>query len=263
MGLIFFYQKTEHIFYSGWEKTHMNNTRYTTQNEWIQLFHMDCIEGAKIYLPDNSADLVIADPPYNLGFGGTTQTRTKRPRFSIIANDQLKDEAYSAFMNKWLRQAYRVLKPGRHLYVFIDWRMYPHVALWTRSAGFVIKNCIVWDKVNMGLGWQYRFQHEFLLFAVKPAERVRRIGTRRAADIWKIPRISGNKTIHPTEKPVELLRQIILNSSTEGELVADFFCGSGPSVEAAWQTGRKLVAFEIDSHWFEVSKERILRLHKS
>lgn len=62
--------------------------RFTTENENIQLVYMDCIEGAKEQLSANSVDLIVADPPYNLGFGGTTQTRTKQPRFSIIANDQ-------------------------------------------------------------------------------------------------------------------------------------------------------------------------------
>lgn len=103
----------------------------------------------------------------------------------------------------------------------------------------------------MGLGWQYRFQHEFLIFAVKPAERIRRIGTRSAADIWKIPRIAGNKTIHPTEKSVELLRQIILNSSSEGELVADFFCGSGPSVDLLGKPEESSSLLKYWSHNFQ------------
>lgn len=225
------------------------------------IYNMDCIEGSKQLIEDESIDLIITDPPYNLGFGGTNQTRTKKPRFRIIANDRLPHSKYEQFTFQWLHQAYRVLKPGRHIYVCIDWRMYPHLVLWMRRTGFVIKNCIVWNKMRMGMGWQYRYQHEFIIFAVK-GEKARRIRTRSATDIWNIPRIPGNRMIHPTEKPGELMERIIKNSSEEGELVADFFSGSGPVAEMVIKNKRKLIAFEIDPMWYEVSKERLERAKK-
>ncbi|MBJ6362109.1 site-specific DNA-methyltransferase [Paenibacillus sp. MAHUQ-46] len=220
------------------------------------LYNLDCVDGSEKIIDDESVDLLIADPPYNLGFGGTKHTKTKKPRFNIIANDQLSHRNYQRFTFQWLRQAYRILKPGRHIYVCIDWRMYPYMALWMRRVGFVIKNCITWNKVHMGMGHQYRFQHEFIIFAVK-GEKARRIRSRSATDIWSIPRISGNKTIHPTEKPVEVMQKMILNSSEPGEMVVDFFSGSGPVAEAVIRSGRELTAFEIDPHWYEVSKQRI------
>lgn len=226
------------------------------------IYNIDCIQGSKEYLEDDSVDLIISDPPYNLGFGGTTQTKTKKPRFEVIANDALSQRGYQRFTFQWLHQAYRVLKPGKHIYVCIDWRMYPHLVMWMRRVGFIIKNCIVWNKINMGLGWQYRFQHEFIIFAIKPSKKVRRISTRSSSDIWNIARISGNKTIHPTEKPVEIMTRIINNSSEEGECVVDFFSGSGPVTEAAILTGRNITAFEIDELWYEVTLERIDRISR-
>ncbi|WP_127488491.1 DNA-methyltransferase [Paenibacillus ehimensis] len=223
------------------------------------IYNMDCIEGAKQFIADASVDLIITDPPYNLGFAGTTQTRNKKPRFNIIANDRLSPREYQRFTFQWLYQAYRVLKPGRHIYVCIDWRMYPFMALWMRRVGFVIKNVIVWDKVQMGLGYQYRFQHEFIIFAVKGEKKARQIRTRSATDVWRVPKIPGNKTIHPTEKPSELMDRMILNSSEDRELVADFFSGSGPVAEAVIKQGRRLIAFEVDPMWYEVSRERIER----
>ncbi len=224
------------------------------------IFNMDCIEGAKQHIADESVDLIVTDPPYNLAFGGTTQTKTKKPRFNIIANDQLSHRDYQRFTFQWLYQAYRILKPRRHIYVCIDWRMYPFMVLWMRRVGFIVKNCIVWDKVNMGLGWQYRFQHEFIIFAVKGKEKVRRISTRSSSDVWRLPRISGNKTIHPTEKPADLMHKIVLNSSEPGELVADFFLGVGPVAEAAIANGRRLIGFEIDPNYFNLTQQRIARL---
>lgn len=225
------------------------------------LYNVDCIEGSKQLINDEMVDLVIADPPYNLGFGGTSQTKDGKPRFKVIANDRLSQNEYRRFTFKWLYQAYRILKPGRHIYVCIDWRMYPDVVLWMRRVGFTVKNCIVWNKVHMGMGWQYRFQHEFIIFAVK-GEKARQIRTRSATDVWNIPRIPGKRTIHPTEKPSELMENIIQYSSQEGELVVDFFSGSAPAGEAAIKCKRKLIAFEIDPVWYEVSMERLERAIK-
>ncbi|MED4353559.1 site-specific DNA-methyltransferase [Schinkia azotoformans] len=221
------------------------------------IYNIDCIRGAKQYLDDESVDLIVTDPPYNLGFGGTTQTKTKRPRFEIIANDKLSHAEYQSFTYKWLSEAYRVLKIQCHIYVCIDWRMYPYMVLWMKKVGFIIKNCIVWDKQQMGMGWQYRFQHEFIIFAVKGSSNVRRIKSRKKIDIWRIPRISGNKMIHPTEKPESLMKEIIINSSEEGELVVDFFMGSGPVAISAAQTNRRFIGFEIDEKYFKIVEEKL------
>lgn len=219
------------------------------------LHNEDCITGS-MKLRDESIDLIIADPPYNLKFGGTTQTKSKKPRFKVIANDDLSAEEYQRFSLSWLKQAYRILKSGRHIYVCIDWRMYPQMAIWMQHVGFEIKNCIVWDKAHMGMGWQYRFSHELIIFASK-GKKVRQISTRSAKDIWSISRIAGNKTIHPTEKPIELLERMVLNSTIEGELIVDLFSGSGPAGEAVLSNNRRLIAYEIDPHWYEVTKNRI------
>ncbi|PWW01196.1 site-specific DNA-methyltransferase (adenine-specific)/modification methylase [Paenibacillus cellulosilyticus] len=221
------------------------------------LYHASCIEGAKQYLENDSVDLLIADPPYNLQFGGTTQTKDKKPRFDVFPNDRLSPQAYQRFCMQWIYQAYRILKPGRHAYVFIDWRTYPDMVRWLRLAGFIIKNCIVWDKAVMGMGWQYRYQHELIIFAVKGEKRVRKVSSRRHSDVWRIPRIPGNRTAHPTEKPIELLKQIIELSSEAGEYVVDFFSGSGVAPVAAIELNRNWTAFELDEKWFEFSSNRI------
>jgi site-specific DNA-methyltransferase (adenine-specific) len=63
--------------------------------------------------------------------------------------------------------------------------------------------------------------------------------------------------MHPTEKPVELLREVIVNSSEPGELMVDYFAGSGVAEEAAIMTGRPWTAFEIDKHWYDFVSQRI------
>ncbi|MEQ4486387.1 site-specific DNA-methyltransferase [Cohnella silvisoli] len=173
-----------------------------------------------------------------------------------MANDQLSQRDYQRFTFQWLYQAYRILKPGRHIYVFIDWRMYPFMVLWMRRVGFIVKNCVVWDKVRMGMGWQYRYQHEFIIFAVKGDRKVRKVRSRSTPDIIRYPRIPGNKTVHPTEKPVIMMEDIIRNSSLLGEHVVDFFVGSGPVAEAAKVHGREFTGFEVDPIYFEQANRR-------
>lgn len=111
----------------------------------------------------------------------------------------------------------------------------------------------------MGMGWQYRYQHEFLIMAVKGKKNVRRIRSRNQTDEWQIPRIPGNQTIHPTEKPIDLMKRIIENSTEENEYVVDLFAGSGVVPEAAENLNRKWDAFEIDSGWVQVSYKRLNR----
>ncbi|MBB6673035.1 DNA-methyltransferase [Cohnella nanjingensis] len=224
------------------------------------LYNEDCVEGCKKYIANDSVDLIVTDPPYNLGFGGTKQTKSKQPRFSIIANDQLSHRDYQRFTFQWLHQAYRVLKPGRHIYVCIDWRMYPHMVLWMRRVGFIVKNCIVWDKERMGMGWQYRYRHEFIIFAVKDATRNRRVKTRTSTDVWRYPRIPGNKTVHPTEKPLDLMSKAIQESSEEGERVLDLFMGSGPAAVAALTLNREFTGFEVDLSHFDTASKRVSEL---
>ncbi|MNC57981.1 Modification methylase DpnIIB [compost metagenome] len=135
------------------------------------------------------------------------------------------------------------------------------MARWLKITGFTIKNCIVWDKKNMGMGWQYRYQHEFIIMAVKGTKNVRRIRTRNQTDVWQIPRIPGIKTIHPTEKPIEIMKRLIENSSKEEEYVVDLFAGSGVVPEAAETLNRRWDAFEVDPGWYEISKERLQSKH--
>lgn len=241
------------------------------------IYNMSCITGAQQHLEDESVDLIVTDPPYNLGYGGTGHRKVKKEGFGIFANDKLSDRDYRRFSVEWLREAYRVLKPGRHIYVFIDWRQYPLMFWLMQHIGFTIKNCIVWDKIHMGMGYQYRFQHEFVIFAVKdvlkrrraprqvispvaagsPAAKNRRVSSRSITDIWKVPKLPGNKMIHPTEKPIDLITPMILQSSREGELVVDFFTGSGPVYEASVRNNRLFKGFEVSPHHTQNAMNRI------
>lgn len=76
------------------------------------IFQEDCVKGASAYIRSDSCSLVIADPPYNLGFAGTKHTKTKKTRFETLCNDRLSDQEYRHFSFAWLKEAFRILKPG-------------------------------------------------------------------------------------------------------------------------------------------------------
>lgn len=214
------------------------------------IYNMDCIEGAKKYINDNSVNLMICDPPYNLGYGGTTSKVTKKARFGLIANDKLSDREYMRFSLKWIEEAYRILKPGSHIYVFIDWRMYPLLIIWMKRVGFQIKNVIVWDKTYFSMGNYYRYQYELIIFAWKGKQANRLIMKKRnVSDVWPIKKVPAHKMVHPTQKPEEIMEKIISYSSNEGDLIVDFFSGSGVAGKAANQMNRNYIGFEIDSKY--------------
>lgn len=211
---------------------------------------MDCVQGAKEFINDNSVDLMICDPPYNLGYGGTTSKITKKARFGLIANDKLSDREYMNFSRKWLQEAFRILKPGSHIYVFIDWRMYPLLNIWMKRVGFQIKNVIVWDKTYFSMGNYYRYQHELIIFAWKGKQANRlRMKKRNVSDVWPIKKVPAHKMIHPTQKPEEIMEKIISYSSNEGDLIADFFAGSGVVGKVTEKMNRNYIGFEIDSKY--------------
>ncbi len=223
-----------------------------------KIYQIDCVDGAKKYLDDNSVDLIIADPPYNLNYGGTNSKRTKKPRFGQFANDHLSIRDYYRFTRSWLQEAHRVLKPERHIYVFIDWRMYSYLFIWLQRVGFKIKNLIVWDKKHFGMGNYYRYQHELIIFAWKGKRAVPlRLKNRNVPDVWQVPKLAASRMIHPTEKPVDLMKRIIEYSSAPDELVVDFFAGSGVSGEAAVNLNRKYIGFELDEDYTFKGNERI------
>ncbi|WP_339063540.1 site-specific DNA-methyltransferase [Tepidibacillus marianensis] len=217
----------------------------------ISVYNMSCIQGAKEKISDDSVDLMICDPPYNLGYGGTTSKITKKARFGLFANDKLDDRDYRRFSFEWLHEAYRILKPGSHIYVFIDWRMYPLLNIWMKQVGFQIKNVIVWDKTYCSMGNFYRYQYELIIFAWKGKKAKRLVMKKRnVSDVWPIKKVPPQRMKHPTQKPEELMEKIIYHSSQEGDLLVDFFAGSGVVGRVAKKMERNYIGFEIDMKYF-------------
>jgi DNA modification methylase len=210
----------------------------------------DCFELFK-KLPDNSIDLVVTDPPYNLAYNG----RGKINSFEVFAGDKMLEGDYAKFMSDVFAECFRVLKDDTAIYCFIDYRKYP-LFYSLLSKDFDIKNCLVMDKGSIGMGQHYRFQHEFCIYAIKGKHKLR-LEKKNVSDVWKFKRQCGSTSIHPTQKDVEVLKKMIQYSSDERNIVLDPFCGSCSTLVAAKEMNRHFIGSEIDADYVSKGQARL------
>ena len=118
---------------------------------------------------------------------------------------------------------------------------------------FSVKNLLVWDKVNMGMGHYFRRRHEFILFATNGNNR--KINSRSIPDILQVKRIHNAE--YPTQKPVEVFDIMLKASGKQGYTVCDPFLGSGSSAIAAIQNNCNFLGCDVSGKAFEISKKRI------
>ncbi|UNO50910.1 DNA-methyltransferase [Alicyclobacillus acidoterrestris] len=209
-----------------------------------RIYQIPCEDGLKL-LPDESVDLVIADPPYGIKF----RSNIRKVRFDAIDNDD-------TFNFDWIDEAYRVLKVGGAIYCYTRWDVYPQ---WFDKITdkFKVKNTIVWYKKGGGLGdlrGAYMFNHEFIIYGVKGRHV---LNGKRTNDVWEIQKDSVNSYEHPTQKPLALSQRIIEKSSNEGDIVLIPFCGSGSECVSATTLKRNFVSFETNPQYIEIANKRL------
>jgi len=219
------------------------------------LYKIDCIDAFKWLdsLEDKSIDLIITDPPYeslNKHRGKGTTTRLKNNKitsdgwFKTISNDMF----HLLFI-----EMYRVLKKNTHCYVFCDQETMFYIKRIGEKVGFKFWKPIVWDKVKIGMGYHYRSRYEFVLFFEKGKRRLKDLGI---PDIIEIPKIHDG---YPTEKPVELAKVFIKQSTEHGDLVIDPFIGSGAFGVAAIESGCNFAGVDICKEAVDISNKRLTK----
>jgi site-specific DNA-methyltransferase (adenine-specific) len=205
----------------------------------VTLYHGDCRE----ILPHVQADVLVTDPPYGIGY--QSAWRTERERFDIIAGDDAPSMG-------WVNEARRCVADGGALYVFTRWDVLPQLL----GAMPMSRSCVVWDRVVHGLAdvsTCYAPSHDLIL--MEPVGRhVLRGG--RPRDLIRCQRPDPNKLVHPCEKPVGLLAQLIANSTDTGQTVLDPFAGSGTTLRAAKDLGRRAIGIEIEERYCEIAARR-------
>ena len=220
----------------------------STLNVWLA--HSDAVAFLK-QLPDASVDLVITDPPYeslekHRAVGTTTRLKHSKSSsndwFTVFPNARF-DELFA--------EVFRVLKKNAHFYLFCDQETAFIAKPKGEAAGFKFWKPLVWDKVQIGMGYHYRSRYELILFFEKGKRRLSNLGT---ADVFREPRIHRG---YPTEKPIALSKTLITQSSLPGDVVVDPFMGTASTGSAALETGRSFIGSDISEKALAIARERL------
>jgi DNA modification methylase len=213
-------------------------------------------------LAGERADVGLHDAPYNLATRRISKSG-RHPDF-IFCHGELSEEAFTAFLAKFLGLARAHSRPGAVAFSFIDFRHMGEMLKAGRSAGLALNNVCIWDKGSGALGSLYRGQYEMVFVFSDPRAPVLnnvQLGKfgRNRTNVWSWPGASSLRKelkLHPTPKPVGLLAEAIRDVSNRGDIVLDCFSGSGSTIIAAAKTGRRARVIELDPHYVDVGVQR-------
>lgn len=205
------------------------------------------------------ADLVFTDPPYNVAIDGNVcGLGSVKHREFAFASGEMSQTQFTGFLSETLGNIRRVMRDGAIAYVCMDWRHMGEVLAAGEQAFTELKNLVVWNKTNGGMGAFYRSKHELVfVFKQGTAEHTNSFGLgetgRYRTNVWDYAGISSigagrseELAMHPTVKPVALIADAIRDCSRRGEIVLDGFGGSGSTLIAAEKTGRAARLIEYD-----------------
>lgn len=200
-------------------------------------------------------DLILTDPPYGVAYVESKRSLTVSTKeHKAIQNDQYQtDSEYEAFSKAWLTIAKPYLSRRNSFYIFNSDRMLYALQSALKGAGYGFKQLLVWLKTGAVIGrLDYLPQHELILFGWAGVHKFMK-SKDRSVLIHPKPKKNG---LHPTMKPIPLLRRLILNSTKIGETVYDPFGGSGSTLLACEQTKRKCLMVEYEPKYCQVIIDR-------
>jgi site-specific DNA-methyltransferase (adenine-specific) len=240
------------------------------------IFNEDALDGLR-RIPDGTVDLILADPPYNLGKDYGNES------------DQRSVESYLKWTEAWLDEAIPKLKENGSLYIFLTWRFSPEIFVMLKKR-MTMMNEIIWDRRVPSMGGStrsYSSVHDTIGFFVKrkdyyfdldairiPYDAETKKARSRSIfvgakwlelgynpkDLWSVARLHrehSERADHPTQKPLEIIERMIKASCPPGGLVLDPFMGSGTTAVAAKKLGRSYVGFELNPIYCAVIHERL------
>ena len=249
-------------------------------DQWLDtILKGDCVAALE-RLPENSVDVIFADPPYNLQLDGDLH-RPDQSKVNAVddAWDQFESfQAYDAFTRAWMLAARRVLKPTGTIWVIGSYHNIFRVGSVMQDLGFWILNDVVWRKTNPMPNFRgRRFQnaHETMIWATRDqkakgytfnyeAMKAANDDVQMRTD-WLFPICTGAERlkdesgtkIHPTQKPEALLARIMLASTKPGDVVLDPFFGSGTTGAVAKKLRRHYVGLEREQTYIDAAEARI------
>lgn len=210
----------------------------------------NCAEDLNRLMDGTLADLLLTDPPYGVSYVGKTAEAL------TIANDAMKGDEYRRFLTAAFTNGTTHLRPGGSFYIWhADTAGLP--TRWACSdAGLTVRQCLIWIKNTMVLGRQdYQWRHEPCLHGWLDGATHTWLSDRTQTTVLQFDK-PPRSAEHPTMKPVAMFAYLIGNSCRVGKIVLDLFAGSGTTLIAAEQTGRKAYLMELDPLYCDVIVER-------
>ncbi len=255
-----------------------------------KIYNDDCIsilnDSNKIF--PNSIQVVFADPPYNLsGNGLKSKDSTTGGDFTMVNEDwdKMEESEFINFTNEWVKSCKKILKPNGSIFIACSYHNIGESIMSLKANGFEVKNIVTWNKSNAMPNLTRRvLTHttEFIIWAVKGKgwvfnyEKLKELNpdkkkdgaVKQMRDIWTMPLCQGRerlrdedgkKALHPTQKPEELLKRIILGFSNENDVILDPFAGSGTTPYIAKKYNRNFIAIEKEKKYFCAIEERVCK----
>lgn len=236
-------------------------------------------EDLDVLLGGEPIHLVNTDPPYNvkveprsnnaIAAGNSSFKQTRHPEKAKgthaklrakdrpLENDFVTDEEFDRLLRAWFGNIARVLIPGGNFYI---WGGYSNCANYPsalKECELYFSQAIIWVKGHPVMTRKcFLGDHEWCFFGWRSGAAHRWFGPNNARDVWEVKKVTPQKMIHLTEKPVELAARAIQYSSKKGENVLDLFGGSGSTLMGCEQTGRKAFLMEMDPLYCDVIRKR-------
>ena len=245
----------------------MKNNVELPVKDLVTIMNGDCIE-KMTSIPDNSIDLLLTDPPYNLGLfmksRGTNMGKLRENHFAVSCWDQLSTTEWTAKMDVFFEMASRIMKKRGAAIIFMSLIKVQSIIELAVKHGFYYKTTGVWHKTNpipRNMNLQFVNSTEaWVYFTYGAATGVFNNEGRVEHDFFEtsvVPLSEKKCGKHPTQKPIGLMKHFIKLLTNEGDVVLDPFMGSGSSGVAALQLKRKFVGIELSQDYFAIAKQRI------
>lgn len=230
------------------------------------------VENYARLLKGEQAQMIVADPPYNVRIKSVVGRGKLGHREFIQASGELSQAEFTEFLARFIQHAIRHACDGAIHFVFMDWRHLPELLGAALPQYSEWKNLLVWNKDNAGQGNFYRSKHELIaVFKSGTAPHINNFGLgskgRYRTNVLDYPSVNslhparrGDQELHPTTKPMALVADLIRDCSRRNGVVLDPFGGSGTTLIAAERTGRQARLIELDPRYVDVAIRRWQRL---
>ncbi|TDY33263.1 site-specific DNA-methyltransferase [Janthinobacterium sp. 75] len=255
-------------------------TKLAERPDWVNRVYCEDALAGLARIPDGSVDLILTDPPYNLGkdYGNSS--------------DQQSVADYLRWTEAWIDAALPKLKANGSLYIFLTWRYSPEIFVMLKQR-MAMMNEIIWDRRVPSMGGSVRSfssVHDTIGFFVKRKDYYFDLDAVRIAydaatkkarsrsifigakwlevgynpkDLWSVSRLHKEhpeRADHPTQKPLEIIERMLKASCPPGGVVLDLFMGSGTTALAAKRCGRDFVGFELNPDYCAIIEQRLAAL---